>query len=185
MRIALIGPASTGKTTLAHSLSKELHLPVISECIRTSAKNLGIANISTIDRDTRIMLQADALRLQQSIEGIYKSGFIADRSSLDYAAYVRGFFGECSFEEVYTRTAATSEYELLIYVPHFDDAGQRDDGFRLNASAFAKVEEEVRKQLSREAVTDRMKGKNCHYHRLISNGYEARINEVKQIVHCH
>ncbi|RMH69220.1 MAG: hypothetical protein D6675_13240 [Gemmatimonadetes bacterium] len=148
-KIALMGIGGSGKTTLAADLHRILGVPLISECIRTAALELGLDTISEIDPQTRLVLQTVALSRQKSMEWLHAaSGFVSDRSRYDYEAYFAGFFGQNSpVWQTYLRLSriAATKYDLLIYVPPFTGTPE-DDGFRLGEE-FQILEQNVARYL--------------------------------------
>lgn len=106
MRIAISGSAGTGKSTLARRLSEETGLPLIGEGMREYLERTGV-DLHSLGHEG---MRALVLRLweeRKEAEERASRGFIADRSSFDFAAFwlyyhfaredeeTRGLFEEC------------------------------------------------------------------------------------------
>ncbi len=116
-RIAIIGTHSTGKTTLAKALSKELNIPFIEEC----ARNHDVKHASV---EEYIKIQKDILTEQISAENKHLD-FISDRSTIDNLAY---WIHSCASRVdaltnmTYTRSAldnARNYTNVFLLVPEF------------------------------------------------------------------
>ncbi len=125
MRIAVIGTHSTGKTTLAKALSRELNIPVIEECARSH-------DIKHASVEEYIKIQENILAEQIKAESKHQN-FISDRSTIDNLAY---WIHSCApmvdavTNRSYTKTAlenVTTYTNIFLLVPEFYP---RDDGFR-------------------------------------------------------
>ncbi|MFT5285087.1 MAG: alpha-ribazole phosphatase [Planctomycetota bacterium] len=84
-RIALSGSAGTGKTTLGRELAKRLGVPFIEEGMRARLE-AGL-DIHSLDMNGFRELLRDLWNEQQVAESAASSGFVVDRSSLDYSAF--------------------------------------------------------------------------------------------------
>lgn len=84
-RIALSGSAGTGKTTLGRRLAAELGVPYLDEVMRRRLEG-GLKLEGLSPRDWRLLIR-DLWREQQALQQAAASGFVADRSSIDYAAF--------------------------------------------------------------------------------------------------
>lgn len=92
LRIALSGSAGTGKTTLGRALSEELGLPFIEEGMRARLEaGLELGRLSHAELEA---LHRELWAEQVAREAACPGGFVADRSSLDFAAFrlQYGFF---------------------------------------------------------------------------------------------
>lgn len=118
-RIALAGSAGTGKTTLGRRLSAELGLPYIDELMRRRLE--GGLRLDGLSRDRWRALVRELWREQCALQAAARDGFVADRSSLDYAAFwlhyglhedaaeTNAFFAEMA--------AASAELDAIILFP--------------------------------------------------------------------
>ena len=84
-RIALSGSAGTGKTTLGKRLAAELGVPYIEEVMRTRLER-GLRLDGLSRADWRALIR-DLWREQSELQAQASNGFVADRSSIDYAAF--------------------------------------------------------------------------------------------------
>ena len=84
-RIALSGSAGTGKTTLGRRLAAELGVPYLDEVMRQRLEG-GLKLEGMTRRDWRALIR-DLWREQQALQQAASAGFVADRSSIDYAAF--------------------------------------------------------------------------------------------------
>ncbi len=84
-RIALSGSAGTGKTTLGRRLAHDLGVPFLEEIMRKRLESgFDVHGMSSSDWRGLMRAQWDE---QRALEDAAKDGFVADRSSLDYAAF--------------------------------------------------------------------------------------------------
>jgi len=186
MRIALCGRGGTGKTTLAAELSRVLALPLISEQVRVAAKRLGHKSITGLSRDARVMLQTAALCSQATMEELHSaSGFVSDRSRMDYLAYYRelvgfpddgttdAFFAYSHLAHSASFNATVSGYDLIVFVPPHSITTPRD-GFRFGDD-FRALEERMEFTLR-----DLLKGHPSIT--LRSQSVEERLAEVLAVV---
>lgn len=84
-RIAISGSAGTGKTTLGRRLAEELGVPFLEERMRRRLED-GFDVHSLTLADWRALVEGD-WQAQRAEEERCARGFVADRSSLDYAAF--------------------------------------------------------------------------------------------------
>ena len=84
-RIALSGSAGTGKTTLGRALAKHMGVPFIEEGMRARLE-AGL-DIHSLDMNGFRNLLRELWQEQKAAERAARNGFVADRSSLDYAAF--------------------------------------------------------------------------------------------------
>jgi len=118
-RIALSGSAGTGKTTLGRRLAAELGVPYIDELMRRRLE--GGLRLDGLSRDAWRALVRDLWREQVALQAEAREGFVADRSSLDYAAFwlhyglhedaveTSAFFAEMA--------AASAELDAIVLFP--------------------------------------------------------------------
>lgn len=112
MRIAISGSAGTGKSTLAKRLAEETGLPLIGEGMREYLERTG-ADLHSLGHEGMRSLVLRLWEERKEAEERAGQGFIADRSSFDFAAFwlyyhfaredeeTRGLFQECLREERY------------------------------------------------------------------------------------
>ncbi len=84
-RIALSGSAGTGKTTLGRALAAHLGLPFLEEGMRARLE-AGL-DLHTLAPPALAELIEELWAEQDAAERAADGGFVADRSSLDYAAF--------------------------------------------------------------------------------------------------
>lgn len=84
-RIALSGSAGTGKSTLGRRLADELSVPYIEEGMRKRLE-AGL-DLHRLDRSALLALIEELWREQHAAEERARDGFVADRSSYDFAAF--------------------------------------------------------------------------------------------------
>lgn len=84
-RIALSGSAGTGKTTLGRRLAQELGVPFLDEIMRRRIES-GFDFHGMTHADWRNLMREQWAE-QRALEDNSRDGFVADRSSLDYAAF--------------------------------------------------------------------------------------------------
>ena len=89
LRIYVCGAHSTGKTTLARHISRELGLPLINEVARQVIAEFEISfETLRVDLNRAGDYQREVFRRQIEVEQRYPEGFVSDRSfdNLAYAA---------------------------------------------------------------------------------------------------
>jgi len=89
LRIYVCGAHSTGKTTLARHLSRELGLPLINEVARQVMAELELTFESLrVDLECVGRYQTEVFKRQISVEDRFPEGFVSDRTfcNLAYAA---------------------------------------------------------------------------------------------------
>ncbi len=118
-RIALSGSAGTGKTTLGRRLASEMGVAYIDELMRRRLE-AGL-RLEGLSRDGWRALVRELWREQRDLQEQAREGFVADRSSLDYAAFwlhyglhedegeTRAFFAEMA--------AASAELDAIVLFP--------------------------------------------------------------------
>ncbi|KAK7047003.1 AAA domain-containing protein [Favolaschia claudopus] len=138
-RVYVVGPSSTGKTTLCDALAKRLGIEenrLIKEVARTVIKELGLSrsDIGLLDMQKAIML--GHLKREQECEA---ETYLSDRSAVDPIVYA--IFTAANAQD------AVARKETLVSLPEFQEALPRyrqslfillgtvrewvvDDGFR-------------------------------------------------------
>ncbi len=131
-RIAISGSAGVGKTTLARALAAELGVPYLPEGMREYLES-GAPDLHALGPAG---VRALVLRLwqeRQAQEAAAHRGFVADRSSYDFAAFWLFYrFAEPNDPdtEAYMASAmAPTRYDLVAIVP-FGVLPFVDDGVR-------------------------------------------------------
>lgn len=85
-RIAISGSAGTGKSTLARRLAAELGVPYIGEGMREYLESTGV-DLHTLGWDGVRALVQRLWEERKEAEARCAAGFVADRSSYDFAAF--------------------------------------------------------------------------------------------------
>lgn len=121
-RLAITGSAGVGKTTLGNRLADLFGVPFIREGMRARIE-AGL-DLHTLGADSRRALVRDLLdeALRQTRAAVDTSGgFVADRCSLDFAAfwlyYGFSFDGDAT-RHLFTRAEeALAEYDRIVVLP--------------------------------------------------------------------
>ena len=137
LRIGIVGAQSTGKTTLAELLAKDLNLPLIKEQARVVAQELGVDNVDKLlDRADLIAFQSAIFKQQMSMEIAHintGTGFVSDRTILDNLVYWKFCCLDDTEDYLLARVKAEmhlaeNPYTLVFLLrPEF---GVINDGFR-------------------------------------------------------
>lgn len=118
LRIAVCGSASTGKTSLVKALAQQLSLPSLHEEMRDHLENGGVnlALLPTAEA-SQILMKLWKQRIEREQQ---HSAFIADTSSLDFAACAL-HYGCLDQENVQTLLATTcahvASYDVILVLP--------------------------------------------------------------------
>ncbi len=89
LRIYVCGAHSTGKTTLARHLARELRLPLINEVARQVIAEMELSfEMLRVDLERAGEYQREVFKRQMEVEERYPDGFVSDRTfdNLAYAA---------------------------------------------------------------------------------------------------
>ena len=120
-RIALSGSAGTGKSTLGRALAERAGVPFIEEGHATClARGRGL-DLHTLSRDGLGELIVELWDEQQQRERECARGFVADRSSIDFAAFWLHY--GLYYDEKATRAfiermvAASASYDRIALCP--------------------------------------------------------------------
>ena len=118
LRIAVCGSASTGKTSLANALAREIGLPCLREEMRDYLENGGIDLITLPTVEVgQILMKLWKTRLEKEQQN---PAFIADNSSLDFAAYAL-YYGCLDEENAHTLLEETcahlATYDAILVLP--------------------------------------------------------------------
>lgn len=122
LRIALSGSAGTGKTTLGRRLARELDLPFVEEGMRARLEDgldlhgLEIAGWCDLCEE---LWSEHAQRMDAALGDA--GGFVADRSSLDFAAFWLhyGLYEEVERSDAFMRRMIerARDYDRLLLFP--------------------------------------------------------------------
>lgn len=87
-KIAFCGSHGTGKSTLLQAVANKFEIPVLDKTIRTYWESIGLDDFEKLPANIRTQCQLNLLLNQIQREDTKgKSGFITDRSVLDYIGY--------------------------------------------------------------------------------------------------
>ncbi|MCY1040108.1 ATP-binding protein [Corallococcus sp. bb12-1] len=138
MKIALTGASSTGKTTLAKSLMKEIDFHrQVDDFLTTNARGLlermGHKSMDSMQRDELLKFQREYLAHKQQMEE-GRDRYLTDRSFVDVAAYwlrrdAIELDPEQQAEVVDVCRVAARRYDLHVYCP-FGVVEFTSDGYR-------------------------------------------------------
>lgn len=132
MRIAITGAQGTGKTTLAVRMARKLGLPLIPECSREVAREMGIVHLSQLSVEGFARFEKLCMESQLRHER-GQASFVSDRCTLDSAVYWLKWLGQVRPQEetesfVNVARENMPSYNYVFYLPvEFSPSG---DGFR-------------------------------------------------------
>lgn len=156
MKIVLIGSTSTGKTTLAKELMKDIRLKqklkrIINADARSVIRDLGCKSMDLMSRDQNRMFQILYFEKKRKMESGLDS-FLAERSFVDIASYwiIRDAY-DLKIEEqnkiIIPCKEEAKRYDLHVYLP-FGLIPFEADGYRSNDMDFhRRIDKQMKKFL--------------------------------------
>lgn len=131
LNVALVGGASTGKSTLARDLARYYAAPCSTEFARDYQPARNVMDSELDARDYREILEGQYNHNRALIEQPYGPGlFISDTETVTSATYIKLFLSE-HFDElnyVVQDLVSRSHWDLILVLPpvaHFVDDGYR------------------------------------------------------------
>jgi len=130
MRIAIIGSAGTGKTTLSHMLAEKIGVPLVPEFAREILAEWGFKRLRDLDAPQMANFQREILQRKLYLEARYDS-FVSDRSTADSAVYwLLRLVGRVASDETSYHMEkcriALDRYDALVLLPWKGNAIERD-----------------------------------------------------------
>lgn len=159
MKIALVGPSSTGKTVLAAKFAELTGIPFVSVQTRDVMAEMGFAShMDVIKAPAEQSIGFQKTLMQRRTELFRKTpSLICDRSAVD--AYVYYLLENCKNDQTVGTAdfcneamAAMSDFDLIVYM-EYGSIPFRADGVRVN---------------------------NAFYHRLTGLVYQDFVNKLLQ-----
>lgn len=118
-RIAVSGSAGTGKTSLGRHLARELGLPFVEEGMRARLE-AGL-DLHELGLEGWAALIEELWEEHRAAQAAAPDGFVADRSSLDFAAFWLHYdlcaLPERSADFLARMRAAAADYDLVVMLP--------------------------------------------------------------------
>lgn len=180
-KIAFSGPGGSGKTTLAIMLSEKLNLTFLPSSIRKMTSILGFSDLK-ICPEKRALLQGAALQYHKSNESQhYFSGFVTDRSPIDFCAYYNAILQNkedfSGLSESYKRLALyrSVDYDFMFYISPFSEK-MPEDGFRYSGD-MAWIEKYVC-----EKLPDLVKEHYPNAYFVKKQSIEERLDEIIGVI---
>jgi cytidylate kinase len=121
LRVYVCGAHSTGKTTLARHLAKELGLPLINEVARQVIAEMELSfETLRVDVNRAGEYQREVFKRQMEVEERYPNGFVSDRTfdNLAYAARHSAVIPQLLDAECMRYFARVRESLVLFVRPH-------------------------------------------------------------------
>jgi len=118
VKIAITGSAGTGKSTLAAALGERLGVSVVPEGMREYLERSGV-NLHDLGPDGLRDLVLELWREREPLEAV--EGFVADRCSVDFAAFWLFYRFEHDPRTTQLQAAFSAHarrYDYVIMLPH-------------------------------------------------------------------
>ena len=133
MRLALVGSASTGKTTLVKAIGDRFKIKVIPEFAREIIAEMGKLSPKDLTPEESYYFENEIITRKIRMERRYKT-FIADRSTADNAIYYLKFCSrhyDDKANQQYVKKAVNhlKIYDKIIVLP-WNVIPYEEDGFR-------------------------------------------------------
>jgi len=87
LKIGICGSHRTGKTTLAHDIAQQLHIPFVQTSTSTVFQQHGLDPATPMDFKTRLWIQDKIIQAAQTTWQQHDNHFITDRTPIDFMAY--------------------------------------------------------------------------------------------------
>ena len=121
MRIAIVGSAGSGKTTLAKALAAQLSCPYVADTIPLVLRDRGRDSWRGVDAADRRKIREEALTRKLRLEAAHDQ-FVSDKSVIDYLAY--WLQNQSEYEQRHVSDAfleqckdGAKRYDILIFLP--------------------------------------------------------------------
>ncbi len=179
-RVAIIGAAGVGKTTLLNELFKDKGInqsySKIDEVVRVLCAERGYSSPYDIPELEIHQFRIDVLNKQIALENEANS-FIVDRSTIDaWAYFMRWSWNSVTVElteEFYQAAYKQAQhYDLLVYLPR--SIPLMDDGYRWNNIVY---QEQIDRLLKSIIKDWELESKFCE---IKSKDLKVRTNELKE-----
>lgn len=184
-RIGLVGPASSGKTTLAERLSERLGYNIVVEGVREYCQenNLSLDEARTNDP---LKFQWDVMKYRrEQIQKLNGEPFISDRTPIDNFLYLALYYPDTGTADElrdYLNSCINElndNYDLIIMVPEFKEWHITADGFRTtNVGKHVIWELALRGLLTKLLVEENIPRIEV----IESKGLDDRVNECVKLI---
>ncbi len=125
MRIAVVGSAGTGKTTLAKALAGHLACPFIPDTVQQVLRERGRDSWRGVEAGDRRKIREEALQRKLRLEA-EADAFVSDKCAVDYLAY--WLQNQSELEQRHVNDAfleqckeGAKRYDLLVFLPYRDE----------------------------------------------------------------
>ncbi len=125
MRIAIVGSAGTGKTTLAKALSAHLSCAFVPDTVPQVLRERGRDSWRGVEAGDRRKIREEALQRKLRLEAEAEA-FVSDKSVIDYLAY--WLQNQSEHEQRHVNDAFVDQckegagrYDLLVFLPYRAD----------------------------------------------------------------